>query len=470
LNIGNWITGKKGHVSVPKSISVNSERSDASPLIKMDFANGKRIPSYMSFERNSIGTYVSAGGIIKTAGIDVARFDHEPLTGKCKGLLCEWNATNFVPNSDLSTGWLLGVGGDTFNVDNSGQKSPDGTDARVYNIGTGSGWHRLYRTLSVSDGSKQYTASCFFKPASGTYNRYIEIELTGTFSNHSSATFDLQDLTTFVHGTGSGYAKIEKYRDGWYRCSYSFTPGSTAGHMWFGFPTSLGLDGSMTGDGTDGMFMWGAQVEQWPRGVVSSYIPTSSSTVTRAYEYGEIKNGTLETLLPQWIRDYTVFTESSIKPDLDSGTNFGIFLLRDDNYATNGHGYFLHRHGGSNNTPLAQTGNTDSAGGWHYGGQTAAGNNWRVDPELKTSWATSITNNGVQSTAFKQEGSQEADYKTAGLFEGRISTSFTKMSIGNSSWQSQSMRHGWIAKVAVYGIAMNENELKTLVGYNGGNV
>ena len=67
--------------------------------------------------------------------------------------------------------------------------------------------------------------------------------------------------------------------DGWYRCSTSVALNQTASSSVIYIDTP--------GDGTSGIYVWGAQYEQGAH--ATSYIPTSGSTVTRADDFAVIK-------------------------------------------------------------------------------------------------------------------------------------------------------------------------------------
>ena len=88
--------------------------------------------------------------------------------------------------------------------------------------------------------------------------------------------FDLTALTgSVVDGSGVTYG-IEEYGNGWVRCSVTGTcvsSGSTA--------LTFYLDGygAFTGDGTSGIYIWGAQLEAGA--YATSYIPTLGASVTR---------------------------------------------------------------------------------------------------------------------------------------------------------------------------------------------
>ena len=57
-----------------------------------------------TFTRASTATFVGSNGLIQSATINTPRFDHDPVTLACKGLLIEESRTNVLLNSDtLST-------------------------------------------------------------------------------------------------------------------------------------------------------------------------------------------------------------------------------------------------------------------------------------------------------------------------------------------------------------------------------
>ncbi len=57
-----------------------------------------------AFTRSSTATFVGSNGLIQSAAINGPRFDHDPVTGLCKGLLIEDTRTNLVfPSETLTT-------------------------------------------------------------------------------------------------------------------------------------------------------------------------------------------------------------------------------------------------------------------------------------------------------------------------------------------------------------------------------
>ena len=55
------------------------------PSLKLDFANARALDPRITFTRASVATYVGKDGLIKTAGVNEPRFDHDPTTGESLG-------------------------------------------------------------------------------------------------------------------------------------------------------------------------------------------------------------------------------------------------------------------------------------------------------------------------------------------------------------------------------------------------
>ncbi len=105
------------------SIEVSHPRDNiwnigGTPSLDLNFARDKSLIDSVSgnnsitFTRNSIGTYVGSDGLIKTAGINEPRFDHNPVTGESLGLLVEEERSNFALISQRHDfNWVLQVSG-----------------------------------------------------------------------------------------------------------------------------------------------------------------------------------------------------------------------------------------------------------------------------------------------------------------------------------------------------------------------
>ena len=156
----------------------------------------------------------------------------------------------------------------------------------IPNSGTG-GNRSISKNLSGLSGL--HTFSVFAKKDE---LRYLFLRLRNAPSG--MAVFDLQDGVVSDFNTNSQIVanspKIENYGNGWYRCSATFDPSgsSTVGSLIFSF--SADNTGSTTsqfdGDGTSGLFLWGAQIEVGS--YATSYIPTNGEIL------GVSRSGELE--------------------------------------------------------------------------------------------------------------------------------------------------------------------------------
>jgi len=71
---------------------------------------------------------------------------------------------------------------------------------------------------------------------------------------------------------------IENVGGGWFRIGFSYTAASTSESIYI-YPLGTG---TRTGNGVDGVYVWGAQLEAGS--YVSSYIPTTTAAVTRVMD------------------------------------------------------------------------------------------------------------------------------------------------------------------------------------------
>lgn len=72
---------------------------NGAPSLNLDFRTGV-LPTGVTLTRASSGTYFDATGVLQTAGTNVARFDHNPVTHAALGLLLEgFPVTNLLLNS-----------------------------------------------------------------------------------------------------------------------------------------------------------------------------------------------------------------------------------------------------------------------------------------------------------------------------------------------------------------------------------
>ena len=224
------------------------------------------------FTRSGSATRVNKEGLIETVGSNVPRLNYPLIDGVvsgCPSLLLEPARTNLIQYSeDFSDAYWTKSGSSV----TSGFISPDGT-ANAFKLveGNGAAQHRIITSINVTSGLK-YTESVFVKDFSG--NRKIQLNNDGAGIN------SYFDLTTLAITNISGVGKYTAMADGWYKFEVTGTAISTGianTYIALANPTE-----TYTGDGTSGVYLFGAQLEEGS--YATSYIPTSGSTATRTLE------------------------------------------------------------------------------------------------------------------------------------------------------------------------------------------
>jgi len=233
----------------------------------------------ITFTRSTTGTYVNSAGVVASAAINEPRFDYDPVTRALKGLLIEESRTNLLTYSEQfdNAAWSLVRASITSNTIGA----PDGTltaDKLVEDT-TAANTHVTRRGggISITTGTA-YTFSCFMKAAGRTHGALLFDTTNSVFAANSYVIFSLTDGSITLN-PNSLPASITSFGNGWYRCSVTATSLATALGV-VGIYTALSNTLTTNGDGTSGIYIWGAQLEtgSFP----TSYIPTTTAAVTRA--------------------------------------------------------------------------------------------------------------------------------------------------------------------------------------------
>lgn len=248
------------------------------------------------------GAQVSAGSIAgdytptTSAAVYGPRFDYDPVTLAAKGLLIEEQRTNVATYSEAfdNAAWTKG----NSSISANAVTAPDGTttaDKLVEDTATTG--HVVYQSFVGSAAS--YTASVFVKSAGRSL---IAIRFDDA-STLSTSYFDLSTGTVAASGTGAT-CSITPVGNGWYRCSVTRTL-TVATYYFLLSPALTTSSNSYTGDGSSGLYLWGAQIEAGA--FATSYIPTVASTVTRSADVASVN-----TLSP-WFNatEGTLYTETA---------------------------------------------------------------------------------------------------------------------------------------------------------------
>ena len=222
-------------------MSISQNYPTTNPSLSLDFANTKVLDPRITFSRPTSAVY----------------YDGQTVTKAEENLVLQ--------SQTFDVSWLVSGASRTANS----TTAPDGTNTADKLIEDSStAVHAVYQAKTVI--ATTHTASVYMKASERSWG-FLQFS-TGQLGAYF-------DLTGGVVGTvSSGFtASIQSVNDGWYRCSITTT--TTSASWTFAVLTATG-DGviSYTGDGTSGIFIWGAQLEQ--RDTATAYQPTTTQPIT----------------------------------------------------------------------------------------------------------------------------------------------------------------------------------------------
>jgi len=231
-------------------MSIASLYPSINPSLLLDFANVKRLDPRITFTRTTTATYYD--------GVTTAKAEENLVLYSQEFDNSYWTKT------------------DTTITANSATTAPDGTTTAdlLYPNSTGTD-RTVYRSSVSGLISTVYTFS-FYAKASGINWIYV-----GTFGGGTPpatcAFFDLQNGVVGQTGSFFTSATITSVGNSWYRC---IVIGTTAVASIFPL---IGLangnnSSTVTASGTNGVLLWGAQLEQ--RSSATAYTATTSQAIT----------------------------------------------------------------------------------------------------------------------------------------------------------------------------------------------
>jgi len=265
-------------------------------------------------QSSTVGEYIPTTSTINSA----PRFDHNPTTGESLGLLVEDSRTNLLLRSEEldNASWNKAAS----SVSANAIASPFGTTTADKLIEDSAlAQHYIWQLVNVT-ASSSYTISIYAKAAERS-EVYLSLStFNSAFLSGVDAYFNLSNGT--IRGSGvNATAQISNTGNGWYRCSVSGTAQITTAAIINAAATSNGTTFFYIGDGTSGLFLWGAQLEAGA--FATSYIPTATATVTRAVDVASITGTNFSSFYNQ--TEGTVFAEA-----ISVATNTSVFSISDN--------------------------------------------------------------------------------------------------------------------------------------------
>ena len=313
------------------SIEVTADYPTIKPSLNLNFARSRALDPRITFTRASVGTYVGRDGLIKTAGDDEARFDHDPETLESLGLLIEESRTNYVNHYLVNSGngWATNQ---EIIFSSTTEPAPDGSsnNQKMAATTTAGVSHSTYKQVTGAAQPTVHTFSVYMKSAGSDYG-YIYVDTSGGRYGGVAVQFSTGN-TAVMAANGNGTqtdTSVTAVGNGWYRLSVSGYFSNTTQHYCH---IDVGNDLSFStfaGNGTDGIYVWGAQLEagEFP----TSIIPTTGSSVTRAQDDAIITGESFNSFYNQ--NEGSLFVEST-PMYLASGINHRVCVITGDSNFT----------------------------------------------------------------------------------------------------------------------------------------
>jgi hypothetical protein len=406
----------------------------------LDFTNPVLDPR-ITFSRGTGATRVNASGFVETVGTTTPRFDYDPVTLAPRGLLIEEARTNLATYSEQfdNAAWVK----EGATVTGNATASPDGTiNADTIIESATTGVHRIQQAQTLVS-STAYTFSVFVKRASGSRNLSINCSTIG----NAQGLYDIAaGVVIGTAGTAANLsASVQKFANGWVRCTLTMTGTGTPNNVYLQLAPSTETNpawgASYTGDGTSGIFVYGAQLEAGA--FATSYIPTVASTVSRSADNASMTGTNFSTWYNQTEGTFVVNLTPIGMPVGASNTRY---LEANDGTANNRKPLLFAAPAGTSAAQYRVAG-ADQAVLTSSAGAFAVGTNLRV--------ATAYAVNDFAASYNGATALTDAS--------GSVSNTATQLTIGYAtSGAGSEIYNGHIRAIAYYNTRLPNTQLQTL--------
>jgi hypothetical protein len=377
------------------------------PTFLFDAANSRQLPARVTFTRASGGSYFDRLGVLRQAAANQPRFDFDPVTLACRGLLIEEQRTNILIYSEDHSDAVWSVR--TNASITTGVADPfGGTQAFTITATAASGvWGQPRSGGTVG---QIYTSSLWIRRRTGT----------GGVSLYAGDNVGISITAELAAAAGR-----------WVQIARTGTPITSVNIRHYVAITN-------SGDEIDIAF---SQLELGS--FATSYIPTGAATATRSAD--------------------VVLISGTAYSDIASGSEISVVASGSAIYAAGvsvNHGLATFSDGTQDNrfnirlkTALSGTGNAVAQGGVFLGQRFSA---------------TAPVNNRVYTVASRLK---ESDYRffadgtemTGGtLVAGTLPTTMNRLYLGVGSNGAAEFLNGWLRTIAVYRGLLTDAELQAL--------
>ena len=273
-------------INVVGEVAASQDYPNLQPTLDLNFAATKKLDSRITYTRSGRASFINEHGLVEIVNSNVPRFDHDPVTRECKGLLIEEERTNLITYSNapgMSSPNLGGSPQTNDSVSNITLPTGEKGTVRRYLAASGGGGGR-WGDYSGTNNTN-YTGSVWIRTVSGTGSAIIDINDGG--GKTISLTEEWQRVTT-THSTNNTYRFFDIY---------------------FSSPVTI--------------YYWGVQIEAGA--FMTSYIPTNNATATRGGDRTYIDGQDFLDFYNQ--TEGTVISSHSILPNIPSNHNLYTYQI-----------------------------------------------------------------------------------------------------------------------------------------------
>ena len=325
-------------------LNFNNDYPTIKPSLNLVCNRSKSLDPRVQFSRSTAATCIGPTGYVQDVGANEPRFDHDPSTGECLGLLVEKGRTNIWHNSDIKLGhsnsWQYGSwNNSTYTPSTATQLLPDGSTGNCISIakassgGGAADWHQGSANSGYA-ASKRYCVSIWAK-GSGT----IYFNAQGGIGSSASSAWQIIQTNSTGGGTSTTFTLTSEWKRHW--VIFDTHASATLGYMYF---NSTGMSAGTTA------YFWGGQFEEMSGrassifGGPSSFIRTAGANVTRNTDQLTIPQKELDTFF-NWEEGTFVAEASRAKHGTEAngivamnngGTGYQNMIVLHEAYDTSG--------------------------------------------------------------------------------------------------------------------------------------
>ena len=286
-------------ITVDGEVASSQDYPNYRPTLNLNFTSTKKLDPRITYVRTGPASYIDENGLVKFVGANTPRFDHDPLTRECKGLLIEESRTNRFASSDPgASAWNIDGNG-TKDVNTTETKDPAGTytATKLISSDAANSYSQIFDTLGLGSGGMQS-----FWAKKGTHNVIGIFDYSG-----GSGVRGWFDLNTGEHrceggskvaagvqsnGNDTNNTNMVEYPNGWYRCIYYQSK-----HMTYNHTRIVDFDSDReAAASSNSIYIWGMQAEAGGKTFATSLIPCDTGlmpgTISRGTDFAYIDGTT----------------------------------------------------------------------------------------------------------------------------------------------------------------------------------